>query len=358
MIERVPLRPRGVLLVVAVWTAWGLWSLHQRSIAALLTGTAAPPRANPWPVAMASAWMWAVGTLVVIGVSRTIHGRIGSRGGRLAAHAAAFTALHVIDVTIYWAIAPLMGGEARPWLALLFALATFNLLVYAVVAFGITAFDAAAALRARATREAQLEAQLSQAQLHFLRAQLQPHFLFNALNGISSLIHTDPEQADRMLARISELLRAAIDAAPVSEVPLGEELAFAARYLEIEQMRYGDRLDVAIDVPAGVSDLLVPSMLLQPLIENAVRHGVAPRAEAGAVQLRVRRAADDLVIAVRDSGAGFDPDTPGGAGLRITRERLASLYGAGERLSFAGDGSGFEARVTLPCRRSSNGGPP
>ena len=345
-------RLRSVLIVFAIWTGWGLWSLHQRTLAAILTGTPAPARANPWQLTMASAWFWALATLAVMAVARQIRSRIATGGGRIAAHVAAFAVLHTIDVTVYWLASRLMGAEPRAWLPLLFSLATFNALTYTAVAFATTALDAAAALRERATREARLEAQLTFAQLHTLRAQLQPHFLFNALNGISSLMHTDVERADRMLARISELLRAAIDTAPIAEVPIGEELAFAARYLDIEKMRYGDRLDVILDVPADVSGLLVPNMLLQPLLENAVRHGVAPHARPGTIRLRIRRQGNALAIAVRDSGAGFGADTPEGTGLRITRERLASLYGPGERLAFSTDAEGFEARVTLPCREA------
>ncbi len=304
----------------------------------------------PGSASRASAWFWALATLAVMAVGRRIRGRIASTGGRIAAHVVAFAVLHTVDVTVYWTASRLMGGEARAWLPLLFSLVSFNALTDTAVALATTALDSAAALRERATREARLEAQLTFAQLHTLRAQLQPHFLFNALNGISSLMHTDVERADRMLARISELLRAAIETAPIPEVPIGEELAFAARYLDIEKMRYGDRLDVILDVPADVSGLLVPNMLLQPLLENAVRHGVAPHARAGTIHLRIRRQGDELLIAVRDSGTGFDPDTTDGTGLRITRERLASLYGPGERLTFSTDEAGFEARVTLPCR--------
>lgn len=349
-VVRAPGRGRGVLVVFAIWTVWGLWSLNQRALAAILTGTPAPERANPWQLTMASAWFWALATLAIMGVARRIRDRIGTTEGRLLAHAGAFAGLHVIDVTVYRVAAGLMGAEPRPFLSLLVSLLTFNALIYIAVAFATTALDAAATLRERATREARLEAQLSLARFHTLRAQLQPHFLFNALNGISSLMHTDVERADRMLVRISELLRAAIESAPLPEVPIGEELAFVARYLEIEKMRYGDRLDVILDVPADLSGLLVPNMLLQPLLENAVRHGVAPHARPGVVHLRIRRQADELEITVRDSGAGFGPETPAGAGLRITRERLASLYGPRERLAFSTDEDGFEARVTLPCR--------
>ena len=160
----------------------------------------------------------------------------------------------------------------------------------------------------REARENQLKTQLALAQFHALRAQLHPHFLFNALNAISSLIHSDPARADRMLARASELLRIAIDTAVKPEIPLAHEVEFAKRYLEIERMRYGDRLDVRVDIASETAQALVPNMLLQPLIENAVRHGVAPHAAAGRVEVRAARVGNDLSIVVSDTGDGFDPD--------------------------------------------------
>ena len=344
-------RPRlPVLTVAAIWTLWGVWSVHQRNLAALLSGTTAPDRANPWQLTMATAWVWVVITLVIMWTARQVRDRISSRSGRLAAHLGAFLLLHLADVTVYWLATGLAASTQRPFPALLFSLLTFNALTYTAVAFGITAIDAAQSLRERATREAQLESQLALAQLHTLRAQLHPHFLFNALNAVSSLIHTDPQRADRMLAQFSDLLRTAIDTAPRPEVPLAEELAFARRYLEIEKMRFGDRLDVQIDAAPATGELLVPNMLLQPLLENAVQHGVAPHARPGRVLVHAMRQGDDLRLVVRDSGAGFEDEATPGAGLRITRERLASLYGASQRLDVGFVPGGFEVRVTLPCR--------
>jgi two-component system, LytTR family, sensor kinase len=242
----------------------------------------------------------------------------------------------------------------------LFTLLSYNALTYIVVAVAITAIDAREALRAREARANHLETQLALAQFHALRAQLHPHFLFNALNAISTLIHSDPARADRMLARVSELLRIAIDSAAKPEIPLSDEVEFAKRYLEVERMRYGDRLDVSIDVAHETASALVPTMLLQPLVENAVRHGVAPHAAAGRVEVRTTRIGDELSIVVRDTGAGFDPDdapadnreTPG-VGIATTRARLQTLYGTAQTLVFTNVPAGFEARVSLPFRSSA-----
>ena len=350
-------RPRvSFLAILSLWTLWGLWSGNQANLATMVGGPAPPPRANPVWLALIGAWLWAVLTPALMWTTRQIRDRVTTHGRQIAAHAGTFAIVHVIDVTQYWMASRVVASNPRPFVPLLFSLLSYNALTYIVVAVAITAIDAREALRARETREGQLETQLALAQFHALRAQLHPHFLFNALNAISSLIHTDPARADRMLARVSELLRIAIDTAAKPEIPLADEVEFAKRYLEIERMRYGDRLDVRIDIANGTARALVPNMLLQPLIENAVRHGVAPHASPGRVEVCTTRVGDDLSIVVRDTGSGFDPDdapeareTPG-VGISTTRARLATLYGASQALAFANVPGGFETRVSLPFR--------
>jgi hypothetical protein len=336
-----------VLPVFAVWTGWGLWTLHQRNILALLTGIEAPARTNPWPLIMASAWLWALATLAIMVITRRIRDHAPSLLARLGWHVGAFAIWHLIDVSVYWAASRRFDGDARPYLAMLISLVTFNALAYTVAALGTNAMDAAAHLRKRALREAQLETRLTAAQLHGLRAQLQPHFLFNALNAVSSLITIDPLRAERMLARLGDLLRTTVETAPLLEVTLAEEFALAQRYLEIEQERFGDRLAVQIDPLDGLAGVRVPNMLLQPLLENAVRHGVAPHSHHGRVTLRAERSDDGVRITVADSGGGFDRGTPAGMGLRITTQRLMSTYGDRARLTYQSTPDGFEARVNI-----------
>ena len=316
----------------------------------MLSGQSAPARANPWQLTMVSAGFWALGTLAVIWIARSIRDRVAPGYGRMLAHLGAFGLLHLMDVTAYRLAADLFATSQRPLLPQLFGMVTFNAFAYISVVFIITSLDSAQALRSRTIRESQLETQLALAQFHALRAQLHPHFLFNALNSITELIHSDPARADRMLVRISQLLRVAVDAAATPEVALRDELEFAERYLDIERMRYGDRLAVRVYVADDVMDAVVPNMLLQPLVENAVRHGVAPHARPGSVELRVGRRGDELEIVVRDTGAGFDPDVALGVGIGATRDRLEKLFGIGERLTFACVADGFEARLRLPIR--------
>jgi two-component system, LytTR family, sensor kinase len=190
----------------------------------------------------------------------------------------------------------------------------------------------------RALRESQLETRLVEARLRSLQHQLQPHFLFNTLNTISALMHRDVETADRMIARLSELLRASLEMGDVQEVALKQELEFLERYLEIEQTRFRDRLTVRFDVDPGLLDALVPNLILQPLVENAIKHGLGPRPSGGTVRIVARRAGELLALEVCDDGVGLSAarlsDFNRGVGLANTRSRLQHLYGSGHRFEF------------------------
>jgi len=223
------------------------------------------------------------------------------------------------------------------------------------VVAGVHVWDALAAARQRELRAAQLEGSLARAELRNLRLQLQPHFLFNALNTISATMYDDPRAADEMLAQLAELLRASLRTAQTDEVPLHEELAVLACYLAILRARFGDRLTVSIDADPATTDALVPSMILQPLVENAVRHGNAERLGRGTVAIRARRDGGHLILEVEDDGNGERPAAPGtGLGLSGTAERLHLLYGNDQTFT-AGNGggaggTGFRVRATLPLR--------
>jgi two-component system, LytTR family, sensor kinase len=219
-----------------------------------------------------------------------------------------------------------------------------NLLVYALLA------GAAHAIAAR-LRASLLESQLARAQIAALRLQLHPHFLFNALHTLSELIHRDPRAADRMVTRLGDLLRAILDGDGVEAVPLRRELELLERYVDIERVRFHDRLTVDIDAAPDCLDACVPYLVLQPLVENAIRHGIAARPGAGRVELSARRDGDDLIVVVRDDGAGLGGGgSPTGIGLRNSRARLEALGG---RLTVADrESGGVEARVALPFRTS------
>jgi len=189
--------------------------------------------------------------------------------------------------------------------------------------------------------------------LQLLRMQLQPHFLFNTLHAISALVHKDPEAADRMITRLSEFLRLTLESAGIQEIALKGELESLDKYLEIEQVRFGDRLTVTRSIESGALDLLVPHLILQPLVENAVRHSIAPRAAGGRIEIVARRDAGNLVIEVFDDGTGATAETlREGVGLTNTKARLEQLYGSSQRLEIRTEPSGFRVRLSLPAREA------
>ncbi|MDT7806634.1 MAG: two-component system, LytTR family, sensor kinase [Acidobacteriota bacterium] len=197
-------------------------------------------------------------------------------------------------------------------------------------------------------REGELRA--SQAQLQALKMQLHPHFLFNALHSISALVHIDPEAADKMIARLGDFLRLTLETSAAQEVPLRQEIEFLNCYLEIERIRFQDRLTTRLEVDPQVLDCRVPNLILQPIVENAIRHGVAPRSAPGHVHVRAARAGSALRLEVRDNGRGLPegavavrcatPQQQGGVGLSNTRARLQQLYGSAYRFEIANDPSG------------------
>jgi signal transduction histidine kinase len=231
----------------------------------------------------------------------------------------------------------------------------WSVFIYFAVLGCMHAFAYFVEARERETQAAQLEAQLAGARLGALRMQLHPHFLFNSLNAITVLVrdqHT--REATRMLELLSDVLRQVLRTDPSHEVPLADELRFLDQYLAIEQVRFSDRLTVVFAVDANVRDAAVPGFVLQPLVENALRHGLADRSENGVVEIGARREEGDLLLWVRDNGVGLPGgEVPRGAGLGLanTRERLATLYGTRARLdvTHAPDG-GAMATVRLPYR--------
>jgi sensor histidine kinase YesM len=206
--------------------------------------------------------------------------------------------------------------------------------------------------RERAMQTARLEAQLAEARLGALRMQLNPHFLFNSLNAITVLVRDgDTTGASRMLELLSGVLRQVLRSEPGHETTLADELDFIGRYLEIEKIRFSDRLRPRIEAEPGIDRAAVPRFILQPLVENALRHGIARRSDSGVLEVNAQRQGDELVLRVRDDGPGFRPDAElaAGVGLRNTRSRLEALYGERGSLEIAGaPGRGATATVRLP----------
>ena len=219
-----------------------------------------------------------------------------------------------------------------------------------------------AELRARTARlqaqSAGLHAQLAEARLVMLRTRLNPHFLFNTLNAVSALVAKDPKGVRDMIALLSELLRHALAETREQEIPLREELRLLRLYLEILEIRYQGQLRTVVTIDPEVQEALVPNLILQPLVENAMKHGVDRAGGHGTIEVLARRSGDDLVLTVRDTGAGEGSAPPLGStgiGLRLTRERLAELYGTEQRLELTpAPGGGMTARVVLPYNNSED----
>ena len=230
-----------------------------------------------------------------------------------------------------------------------------NLIMYWMVVCAHLGWDSYQRYREREVQAADLQRELVEARLEALRMQLNPHFLFNTLNTISALIHDDPESADRMVVRLSELLRLSLDQSKPQQVPLSEEIAFLDRYLEIECARFGERLKIEKQMGPDTQTALVPFLLLQPLVENAIRHGIEPRERGGKVAIAARRNNGRLELRIRDNGAGRprQAGTPPrqGIGLSNTQSRLRHLYGGDFQfeLSDLAEG-GLEARIAIPYR--------
>jgi two-component system LytT family sensor kinase len=221
-----------------------------------------------------------------------------------------------------------------------------------VVAYTVSYYQK---FRERELRTSHLEVQLAKAHLQSLKSQLRPHFLFNTMHSISALMLTDVRAADRMMSRLSELLRLSLEEGPLQMTTLNRELEFVEGYLEIEKVRFEDRLNVHQDIADDTLDAEVPHLLLQPLVENAVRHGIAKRSSRGELRIRSRCESDSLLLYVTDNGPGIVESTSSGQksglGLRATRERLQTLYG--DRQSFSIQNlteGGVEVCVRIPFR--------
>ena len=232
----------------------------------------------------------------------------------------------------------------------------FDLLLYILVVMATEAAANAWESRRRGIAAAAYARQLAEARLHVLSAQLQPHFLFNTLHAISALVWEDQARADRLLARLSEMLRMTLRSGTQVETTLAEEVALLERYAEIQETRYGDRLRVCIEIEPAVRGAMVPRLILQPLVENAIRHGVTRRIAPGRVEVRAWEDAGRLNLVVRDDGVGLGPRGARreGVGLSITRARLAQLYGSAQRLELtSAPRGGTICALAIPLRRTA-----
>lgn len=310
-------------------------------------------------------WLvWAALTPAVVVLSRRFP--LSPRARPVAFHLGAsvfFSLVHVAGINAVGFLVKPFGEPGRTfasnYVGLLSSYFHLDLLVYWAVVGVVHAVDSRRRLRERELEASRIEAQLAQAQLANLRLQLQPHFLFNTLHAIASLVRGGEQgPAVAMIAGLSDLLRYSLDNAGRNAVPLSEELDVVQRYLEIQRTRFSDRLQVTIRMTEETRDAAVPTLLLQPLVENAVRHGIAASLEGGRLEVHALRQGGDLRIEILNDGPPLAPGWQDreGVGLSSTRRRLAQLYGPGGRLELENLSNGVVARVCIPFSRELGDG--
>lgn len=300
---------------------------------------------RPLGIWLAWAWIWALLTPPILRLTaRYPFGRARALRS-VFAHAAGSVVAVLFNLALFAFVAPVVGATnaAGSWTA------TFLRLLGSTFLLDLPAYWLLVIV-AETTRLSRLERELAEARLLALKAQLQPHFLFNALNTVSVLMREDVDAADGVLVRLSALLRKTLDSSAKHEVPLREELELVEAYLDIERVRFSDRLDYRIDVAGELLDARVPPLILQPLVENAVRHGIARRIAAGRVEIAAARRDGRLRLSVRDDGPGVAAEARDGIGLSNTRARLQQQYGARHSFTLTSDGeSGTVVSLEIPA---------
>lgn len=315
-----------------------------------LTAPAHVPGAGALGYAAAVTFAWLVLAPLLIGADRILPIARDALTPRLLAHLPLSVLFTLAFRYVFRMVADLSG--VRAWAD---APASWAWLAYWAVLGAYLAVDYHEQIHQRAARTQELERLLAQSRIETLRTQLNPHFLFNALNAVSAHVEGAPRTARWMLEQLGDLLRLSLDHADEQEIPLQQELAFIDRYLKLQKIRFDNRLDVIVDVEPPALRAMVPTFILQPLLENAIRHGIARRSTAGLIEIQAWHENGSLHLSVRDDGPGlpadWDIERAIGVGLSNTQERLRRLYGDEQRFEIATmEGSGVRVDLTLPYR--------
>jgi two-component system LytT family sensor kinase len=355
--------------VLGVATALSLFTTLQMYRLAVVTAKPGTPPIEVGRILALNLAYWFVPALLlpwVVWVAHRFRLDAGNRLRNIAVHAAAALTFALIRFAGMTGVRLLLGsGDIKlssvSWWV--YAQRQFLwdldwcLMVYSAIVGASHALAYYHESQERKLKGAQLETRLIEARLKTLEAELHPHFLFNTLHAISTLVHRDPESADRMISRLSDLLRITFDRSGDATVPLKEEIDFLQKYLEIEQTRFQDRLTVHVDVDPDVLDAEVPRMILQPLVENAMKHGIAQSVDKGHVEISAGHEDDRLWMQVRDNGGGLRGSTlkklRTGVGLSNTRARLQMLYPGRHRLDFSELNGGLAVRIDIPFHRTT-----
>lgn len=327
-------RTGTIVLLAALFTAIGLlfFSYHfLDDLARGKTGTALPRFIEEMTGAYAAAIVLPIALWTL---RRFPFGRhtwplaLAAQVGGLVVYTVAHTTLMAISRALLF---PLVGLGPYDYGIMRYRYpmeASFDALIYPIVIGFVYVFDRLRRAREAEVRAAELQTRLAQSQLENLKLQLHPHFLFNTLNAISSVMYEDVAKADAMIAQLSDFLRLVLESSGVHEVPLQRELAVERMYVDIMKTRLDSRLTLSFDVDPELRDAAIPFMLLQPILENSIKHGLSPNSNGLDIAISARRAGDDTVIAIRDNGRGLgDNGAIERLGLSNVRERLAHTYG-------------------------------
>lgn len=361
---------RKYLKWIAIWGLWTLFGFFFASQVALQSQLSENPTPF-WRVLMwqlFSGYVWFAISPIILFLGRTFTFDDGNWKKSIPIHLVASMVIAVAQLSIDAFVLPKMGYMRRYESASYFEI--FKIFLLVNVHFGVAIYWGVIGVqqaikyyrkyRERELRTSQLEARLATTRLQVLKMQLHPHFLFNTLNAISELIYRDPESAERMISDLSDLLRMSFENLEVQEIPLKQELEFLEKYLEIELTRFHDRLQVDMNISPDTLDASVPNMILQPLVENAIKHGIGPRATGGRIKIGALRENGHLALRVSDNGIGVPlgnvENLTEGVGLSNTRRRLKHLYGDGHSFALKNDaGSGLVIDLVIPYKEAING---
>jgi two-component system, LytTR family, sensor kinase len=352
-------RRKPWLLLAAIWLCVGVVQATQTVFGMRYAGMH-----HAWTrlfFTQVMCWLpWALATPLVVRLGRRLS--LGSLTGWLT-HLAAMAAIAVTSAGWQsileallkpWAPDGWPGPFLRTWLYNSFESAFVSLAIYAMILIVSFLLDSRQKLLRQQTQSAQLAQQLSQAQLNALRRQIEPHFIFNALNCIAGMVREQRnEGAVHMIVALSDVLRRLTRESTDAQVPLRREIEFLEKYFDIQKLRFADRLNVLMQVPEELLSAQVPSLILQPLVENAVKHGISQRAQGGTVQVAAACTQGQLSLRVYNDGPPLSEgwDSGSGVGLSNLKDRLQLLYGSQAALSVASFGiTGVEVSVTLPFR--------
>jgi two-component system, LytTR family, sensor kinase len=342
-------RPGQAALAALAWTILGcVFALPDLS-----TGT---DRRYALLLSLTLWWSWGIVTPLILWADRRIPVSSKQLTLRVLAHFLPSLLITSVYAYVLWAVRAVFG--INEWNGLLSVRGMFlwNWLIYWMILGAWQAYRYYDRYLASELRLERLEKSFSEARLNALRMQLDPHFLFNALNTISSQVERDPKLARGMIEHLGNLLRLSLESKDRQQVPLAEEMAFLEHYLAIQKIRFGDHLRIETQIAPEVKYASVPCLFVQPLVENAIRHGISRRASGGTVVVSAQRAGNRLDIRVLDDGvglpAGWTLENSGGVGLSVTRQRVAGLYPDGEACFAVNRRAtgGTEVEISLPLR--------